>query len=60
MFEDFDIEIMADKSMTKQELLNVLEEFYTPEKQKTYGVLGIRIEKMYLHGTQLSRIKKYI
>ena len=35
LFEDFDIEIMADKSMTKQELLNVLEEFYTPEKQKT-------------------------
>lgn len=45
LFEDFDIEIMADKTMTKQELLNVLEEFYTPEKQKQYGVLGIRIEK---------------
>ena len=27
LFEDFDIEIMADKSMTKQELLDVLEEF---------------------------------
>ena len=37
---------MADKSMTKQELLNVLEEFYTPKKQKQYGVLGIRIEKI--------------
>ena len=46
LFEDFDIEIMADKSMTKQELLNVLEEFYTPEKQKQYGVVGIRIEKI--------------
>lgn len=46
LFEDFDIEIMADKSMTKQELLNVLEEFYTLEKQKQYGVVGIRIEKM--------------
>ena len=34
LFEDFDIEIMADKSMTKQELLNVLEEFYT-RKTKT-------------------------
>lgn len=32
LFEDFDIKILADKSMTKQELLNVLEEFYTPEK----------------------------
>ena len=46
LFEDFDIEIMADKSMTKQELQNVLEEFYTPEKQKQYGVVGIRIEKI--------------
>ena len=46
LFEDVGIEIMADKSMSKQELLNVLEEFYTPEKQKQYGVLGIRIEKI--------------
>ena len=46
LFEDFNIEVMADKSMTKQELLNVLEEFYTPEKQKQYGVIGIRIEKI--------------
>lgn len=46
LFNDFDIDIMADKSMTKEELLEVLEEFYTKEKQKEYGVLGIRIEKM--------------
>ena len=46
LFEDFDIEILADKSMTKQELLNTLEKFYTPEKQKQYGVLGIRILKI--------------
>ena len=46
LFNDFCIEIMADKSMTKQELLNVLEEFYTPEKQKQYGVVGIIIEKI--------------
>ena len=44
LFNDFDIEVLADASMTKQELLNVLEEFYTLEKQ--YGVLGIRIEKI--------------
>ena len=30
--------------MTKDELLDVLQEFYTEEKQKEYGVLGIRIE----------------
>lgn len=46
LFNDFSIEIMADNSMTKEELLDVLEEFYTPEKQKTYGVIGIRIEKI--------------
>lgn len=46
LFEDFDIEILADESMTKRELLNVLQEFYTPEKQKQYGVMGIRIEKI--------------
>lgn len=46
LFEDFDIEMMADKSMTKQELLRVLEEFYMPEKQKQYGVVGIRIKKI--------------
>ena len=44
MFKDYDISLLADKSMTKDELLNVLEEFYTKEKQEKYGVLGIRIE----------------
>lgn len=46
LFNDFDISMLADSSMTKKELLTVLEEFYTPEKQKTYGVVGIRIEKI--------------
>lgn len=44
LFEDFDISILADKSMTKQELLNVLSEFYTSEKQEKYGVVGIRLK----------------
>lgn len=44
MFKDFDISVLADKSMTKEELINVLEQFYTKEKQEEYGVLGIRIE----------------
>ena len=30
--------------MTKQELIDVLEEFYPKEEQEKYGVLGIRIE----------------
>lgn len=44
MFKDFDISVLADKSMTKEELMQGLEQFYTKEKQKQYGVLGIRIE----------------
>ena len=44
MFKDFDISVLSDKSMTKDELINALEKFYTKEKQEQYGVLGIRIE----------------
>ena len=44
MFEDFDISILSDGSMTKDELISVLEQFYTKEKQEKYGVLGIRIK----------------
>lgn len=46
LFEDFDISILADASMTKEELLNVLSEFYTPEKQAEYGVVGIRLKML--------------
>ena len=45
LFNDFNIEDLADSSMTKEELLNVLQEFYTIEKQNEFGVLGIRIKK---------------
>ena len=44
LFNDFDVALLADKSMTKEELLNVLEEFYPKEKQQQYSVVGIRIE----------------
>lgn len=44
MFKDFDISVLSDKSMTKDELISTLEKFYTKEKQEQYGVLGIRIE----------------
>ena len=46
LFKDFDISILSDNSMSKKELLDALQEFYTPEEQKKYGVLGIRIEKI--------------
>ena len=44
LFKDFPIEILADKTMTKDELLNVLSEFFTKEKQQKFGVVGIRIK----------------
>ena len=44
LFEDFDISILADATMTKQELLDVLGEFYTSEKQAEFGVAGIRLK----------------
>ena len=44
MFKDFDISILSDRSMTKEQLIALLEQFYTKEKQEQYGVLGIRIE----------------
>ena len=43
MFKDYDISILSDKSMTKEELISVLEQFYTKEKQEKYGVLGIEL-----------------
>ena len=44
LFKDFDISILPDSSMTKQELLEVLGEFYSEEKQAEFGVIGIRIK----------------
>ena len=46
LFKDFDIEILADKKMTKKQLLETLERFYTKDKQSKYGVVGIKIEKI--------------
>ena len=44
LVNDFDIELIADKSITKDELLHTLNEIYTVEKQNKYGVLAIEIE----------------
>ncbi len=46
LFKDFDISILADESMTKHELLEVLNGFYPLEKQHEMGVVGIRVEVM--------------
>ena len=44
LFDDFDISVFADKSMTKEELLTKLEDFYPIEKQQQYGVIGIKVK----------------
>ena len=44
LFEDFDISILADASMTKEELLATLSEFYPPAEQAQYGVVGVRLK----------------
>ena len=44
MFKKIDIDLLADKSMTKEELKMELEKFYSKEKQEEYGVVGIKIE----------------
>ena len=44
LFKDYDISILADESMTKRELLDVLNGFYPLEKQYEMGVVGIRVE----------------
>ena len=32
---------------TKEELIDCLQEFYTPENQQKYGVVGIEIKKLF-------------
>lgn len=44
LFKNYDISILADKSISKEELLKELEKFYPKEKQLQYGVLAIKIE----------------
>lgn len=44
IIDKFDISLFADKEITKEELINILNKIYPIEKQKEYGVIGIRIE----------------
>ena len=41
---DYEIEILMDKSMTKEDLLKELNKFYPAEEQAELGVVGIRFE----------------
>lgn len=44
LINNYDISLLSDKSMTKEELINVLKNFYTKQEEKEYGVLGIVFE----------------
>lgn len=44
LFGDYPVEVLADKSVTKKELLETLETFYTKSNQEKYGVVGIKIK----------------
>lgn len=44
ILDRFDPEILADKTFSKQDILESLERFYTKEDQLKYGVMGIQIE----------------
>ena len=41
LFRNFDISMLADASMTKRELLDVLNGFYPSEKQDEMGLWGL-------------------
>lgn len=42
--KDFDTTMLADKATTKGDLIATLDEFYSPEQQAQFGVVGIRFE----------------
>ena len=44
LIDRFDVEIFANKTITKEELISTLNNIYPIENQKKYGVVGIRIE----------------
>ncbi len=45
LLQNFDISILADASITKEQLLEDLEKYYDKESQNKYGVLGIKFMK---------------
>lgn len=57
LINEFDIEALADASISKEELINVLEKIYPLEKQVQYGVVGIKIE--IIEDVIVDNIKNY-
>lgn len=44
IIDDYPIDYFSDGQTTKEELISVLNSFYSKEEQKELGVIGIRIE----------------
>ena len=44
LIENLDIEQIADKNFTKNQVLDALNSFYTKEQQDEFGVVGIVLE----------------
>ena len=44
LFADFPKEMLADQSITKNEMLDIMSEFYPEKRQHESGVVGIQIE----------------
>lgn len=57
LVNEFDIELLADKNIKKEELKEVLEKIYPLEKQVQYGVVGIKIE--IIEDVIVDNIKNY-
>lgn len=57
LINEFDIELLADKNIKKEELKEVLEKIYPQEVQLQYGVVGIKIE--IIEESLIDNIKNY-
>jgi len=58
MFKDYDISILSDSSMTKNELISVLEQIYPKEKQAKYGVVPLENNTNGMVGESIDNLAK--
>ena len=43
LIRDNDMELLCDKKVTKEELIEIFNQIYSKEEQEKYGILGIKI-----------------
>ncbi len=57
LFDNINIDFLADSSITKKQLNTDLEKFYPIEKQKKYGVVAIKLNKdIIINNTNINNI----